>query len=59
MGLFAGDALSVAERLARRGFYIPSGVALSETQADAVVTAVQELMFQEITFTDACWNKGR
>jgi perosamine synthetase len=45
MGLFAGDAHPVAERLARRGFYIPSGVALSETQADAVVTAVQELTF--------------
>ena len=45
MGLFAGDAHPVAERLARRGFYIPSGVALSEAQADAVVTAVQELGF--------------
>jgi perosamine synthetase len=45
MGLFTGDAYPVAERLARRGFYIPSGVALSETQADAVVTAIQELGF--------------
>ncbi len=45
MGLFAGDAHPVAERLGRRGFYIPSGVALSEAQADAVVTAVQELTF--------------
>jgi perosamine synthetase len=43
MGLFAGDKHPVAERLARRGFYIPSGVALSEAQTDAVVAAVQEL----------------
>jgi perosamine synthetase len=45
MGLFASDTHPVAERLARRGFYIPSGVALSESQADAVVTAVQDLGF--------------
>jgi perosamine synthetase len=45
MGLFAGDVHPVAERLARRGFYIPSGVALSETQADAVINAVQGLEF--------------
>ena len=34
MGLFAGEHYPVTERLARRGFYIPSGMALTETQID-------------------------
>ena len=29
MGLFAGISCPVAERIARRGFYLPSGVALT------------------------------
>jgi perosamine synthetase len=29
MGLFEGDRFPVAERLARRGFYLPSGLALT------------------------------
>lgn len=44
MGLFAGERLPVAERLARRGFYVPSGLALGEAQIDAVAAAVHELM---------------
>jgi perosamine synthetase len=46
MGLFDGDHHPVAERLARRGFYIPSGMALSEGQMDEVVAAVKELMWE-------------
>ena len=34
MGLFQGISCPVAERIARRGFYIPSGVALSHDQAE-------------------------
>jgi perosamine synthetase len=42
-GLFEGVACPVAERLARRGFYIPSGVALTESQAERVAAAVRGL----------------
>ncbi|MCU0968074.1 MAG: DegT/DnrJ/EryC1/StrS family aminotransferase [Rubrivivax sp.] len=41
MGLFAGERLPAAERLARRGFYVPSGLALGEAQIDAVAEAVR------------------
>lgn len=44
MGLFAGERHPVAERLARRGFYLPSGLALTEAQIDEVAGAVRELM---------------
>ena len=44
MGLFAGESHPNAERLARRGFYVPSGVALTEAQAQCVVDALQELL---------------
>jgi perosamine synthetase len=44
MGLFAGESCPVAERIARRGFYLPSGMALSELQIDAVITAVRKLL---------------
>jgi perosamine synthetase len=44
MGLFGGEAYPVAERLARRGFYVPSGLALSEGQIDDVIAAVRQLM---------------
>ncbi len=37
MGLFRGERYPVAERLARRGFYLPSGVALTDTQMDYVI----------------------
>lgn len=43
MGLFAGESYPVAERLARRGFYVPSGLALSEEQMDRVAVAVREV----------------
>lgn len=44
MGLFAGESYPVAERLARRGFYIPSGMALTEEQMDIVVEEVARLL---------------
>jgi len=43
-GRFAGENLPVAERLARRGFYLPSGLALTEEQIDTVATEVIHLM---------------
>jgi perosamine synthetase len=44
MGLFAGDVHPNAERLARRGFYLPSGLALTDIQIEQVVASVQEIM---------------
>ncbi len=46
MGLFQDEKFPVAERLARRGFYIPSGLALTDDQLHRAATAVQE-MFEE------------
>jgi len=40
MGLFEGENYPVAERLAERGFYIPSGLALSEDQMKTVAEKV-------------------
>jgi perosamine synthetase len=39
-GWFAGEHYPVAERLARRGFYLPSGMALTAEQQQAVAEAV-------------------
>ncbi|WP_414585930.1 DegT/DnrJ/EryC1/StrS family aminotransferase [Scytonema sp. PCC 10023] len=44
MGLFEGESYPVAERLARRGFYIPSGLALMDEQIEQVVLAVKEIL---------------
>lgn len=43
MGLFADESYPVAERLARRGFYIPSGLGLIDEQMDRVVDAMREV----------------
>lgn len=44
MGLFAGERYPVAERLARRGFYIPSGLALSDDQIGIVAQHVRDVV---------------
>lgn len=44
MGLFEGERYPVAERLARRGFYVPSGLALTAAQREQVASAVREIM---------------
>jgi len=43
-GLFKGDRHPVAERLARRGFYLPSGLALTEEQIVTSATALRDLL---------------
>ncbi|MBF0547058.1 MAG: DegT/DnrJ/EryC1/StrS family aminotransferase [Candidatus Riflebacteria bacterium] len=43
MGLFQNEKLPVAERIARRGFYIPSGLALTEEQIKKTADAVKEI----------------
>lgn len=45
-GLFAGESCPVAERLARRGFYIPSGLALTDAQVEAAAATVIEVLEQ-------------
>lgn len=44
MGLFAGEAYPVAERLARRGFYLPSGISLSDEQIASVAAALKDIL---------------
>ncbi len=43
MGLFADESYPVAERLARRGFYIPSGMALRDEQIKRVADVLHEV----------------
>jgi perosamine synthetase len=44
MGLFDQERYPVAERIARRGFYIPSGLALTPEQMERVAVAVKEVV---------------
>jgi perosamine synthetase len=44
LGLFDGVSCPVAERIARRGFYLPSGVALEREQAETVAQALEEIL---------------
>jgi perosamine synthetase len=44
MGLFAGASHPVAERLARREFYLPSGLALRDDQIDYVADVCRDLI---------------
>jgi perosamine synthetase len=44
MGLFEGERYPVAERIARRGFYVPSGMALTAAQQEEVAQAVRSLL---------------
>ena len=43
-GLFATDSHPVAERLYRRGFYIPSGLALTEEQIETVASTARTVL---------------
>jgi perosamine synthetase len=44
MGLFQNDHHPVAERIARRGFYVPSGMALEEWQLEKSSRAVTQIL---------------
>ena len=43
-GLFKGEKYKNAEYMARKGFYIPSGLALTQEQMDKVVNGLQKVM---------------
>lgn len=44
MGLFEGESYPVAERLSRRGLYLPSGLALREDQIETVCQALYDIL---------------
>jgi perosamine synthetase len=44
MKLFEGECYPVAERLARRGFYLPSGLALTDEQIERSAMAVKAIL---------------
>jgi perosamine synthetase len=44
MGLFAADRHPCAERIARRGFYLPSGLALTEEQMMRVAESMRRIL---------------
>jgi perosamine synthetase len=44
LGLFKGEPFPVAERLARRGFYLPSGLALKDEEVDYVAGALRQIL---------------
>jgi len=44
MGRFAGESYPVAERLARKGFYIPNGLSLTNGQMTTVIESVKECL---------------
>jgi len=44
MGLFEGERHPVAERLGTHGFYVPSGLALTDEQIGAVADQVKQLL---------------
>lgn len=43
-GLFARETYPVGERIARRGFYIPSGLALTDEDCREVASRVKAVM---------------
>jgi len=44
MGLFKGERYPVSEKIARRGFYPPSGLALSDEEIERVSSALLEII---------------
>jgi perosamine synthetase len=43
-GLFAGQSFPVADALSRYGFYLPSGLALTEAQIETATAALKEVL---------------
>jgi perosamine synthetase len=47
-GLFIGERYPVTERIARKGLYLPSGLALTEAQIDQVIAALRTVLEERI-----------
>lgn len=43
-GLFVNEVYPVSEKIARRGFYLPSGLALTESQMYQVNSALRKVL---------------
>eukprot|EP00435_Cladocopium_sp_Y103_P072322 s894_g39.t3 len=56
MGFFKGQSFPVAERIARRGFYIPSGLALEDHEVEEVARRVRKVM-EEVVSADGGYSK--
>ena len=50
MGLFHGVRCPVAERIARRGFYLPSGLALADEQLSKVCSTLRALLEEKLGY---------
>jgi perosamine synthetase len=46
MGLFKNESHPVSERLARRGFYLPSGLGLTDAEQDRSAAAVRDVLME-------------
>jgi len=44
LGLFKGECYPITERISQQGLYLPSGLTLTEKQADEVVAALSEIV---------------
>lgn len=44
MGLFENEQYPVAEKIARRGFYVPSGLALTDKQIEKVESSIRSIL---------------
>jgi perosamine synthetase len=44
MGLFIGERYPVAERIARQGLYLPSGLTITSEQIKTVINAIKEVL---------------
>ncbi len=49
LGLFKGENYPVAERIARQGLYLPSGLTLTKRQVDKVVASIKEIMEKKMS----------
>jgi len=45
MGFFQGEHHPVAERIARQGLYLPTGMTLTESHIDQVCEAVKQVLY--------------
>ena len=45
-GLFKGEQYPVAERISRRGFYIPSGLALNNSVIEKITKVLQKILYK-------------
>ena len=44
MGLFLGEQYPIAERIARRGFYLPSGLSITDIEIETVVNKLVKIL---------------